>query len=76
MGVRILGAVSLVDRGGGGALGVPRFVSLLRVDAPTYDPAGCPACRRGIPLVAPGTRQAGREGAAVPLAAAPHGKTP
>lgn len=64
MGVSILGAVSLVDRGGGSALGVPKYVSLLRVDAPTYDAAGCPACRRGTPLVAPGTRQAGREGAA------------
>jgi orotate phosphoribosyltransferase len=35
-------------------LGVPVF-PLLRLDIPTYDPANCPMCARGIPIIKPGS---------------------
>lgn len=43
-------AAAIIDRSGGAAqFGVP-FVSLARLDAPAYEPADCPLCRRGVPL--------------------------
>jgi orotate phosphoribosyltransferase len=35
-------------------LGVPLY-PLLRLDIPTYDPATCPLCVQGIPIVKPGS---------------------
>jgi orotate phosphoribosyltransferase len=52
---------SIVDRralavGGGADLdGVP-FRSLLALDVPAFEPAACPRCAAGDPLVAPGSR--------------------
>ncbi len=34
--------------------GVPLF-SLIRLDIPSYDPASCPLCAGGLPIVKPGT---------------------
>jgi orotate phosphoribosyltransferase len=64
--LRAAGAVpvvcaSIVDRraraAGGGAEvdGVP-YRALLALDVPAFDPASCPRCAAGEPLVAPGSR--------------------
>ena len=37
------------------AFDVP-FVTLLRIDLPTYEPAACPLCAQGLPVVKPGSR--------------------
>ncbi|MGH7728123.1 MAG: orotate phosphoribosyltransferase [Vulcanimicrobiaceae bacterium] len=39
-------------------LGVPTF-ALLELPTVSYDPAECPACARGLPLVEPGSRYLG-----------------
>jgi orotate phosphoribosyltransferase len=61
-GGRVVGAASIVDRrpstGAGQANeldGVP-YVSLLRMDLPTYEPDKCPLCAQGLPVVKPGSR--------------------
>jgi len=58
-GGRIVAVASLVDRTSGRdpGFGVP-FFSLLKIDVPTYEPADCPLCREGLPLVKPGSRGA------------------
>ena len=54
-GVEVVGVGVLVDRSGGKVdFGVP-LVPLLALDIATYDPADCPLCRDGLPLVKPGT---------------------
>ncbi len=54
-GVEVVGVSVLVDRSGGTVdFGVP-LVPLLALDIATYDPADCPLCRDGVPLVKPGT---------------------
>src|SRR5262249_3312477 len=54
----VVGAGSLVDRSGGEVeLGVPRR-ALLTLYVPAYDPADCPLCRQGEPVVKPGSRAA------------------
>lgn len=51
----VVGVAVLVDRSGGRVdFGVPLFPTL-QTDIATYDPADCPLCRAGIPLVKPGT---------------------
>ena len=49
-------AVGIVtDRSGGSVdFGVPLY-SLIKLDLPTYDPAECPFCKQGIPIVKPGS---------------------
>ena len=55
-GARVLGAGSLIDRSGGrAAVGVPR-VALATLEVPSYDPADCPLCVSGVPIVKPGSR--------------------
>ena len=55
-GAQVVGAASIVDRGGRTVdLGVP-FVSLLEVDLPTYEPDRCPLCAQGLPVIKPGSR--------------------
>jgi orotate phosphoribosyltransferase len=55
-GAKVVAAAAIVDRSGDSAdLGVP-FHALLRIALPTYDPAACPLCARGIPVVKPGSR--------------------
>ena len=54
-GVETVAAAVLVDRSGGRIdLGLPLFATL-QVDIATFDPADCPLCRAGVPLVKPGT---------------------
>lgn len=53
--VEVVAVAVLVDRSGGRVdFGVP-LAPLLRTDIATYDPADCPLCRAGVPLVKPGT---------------------
>ena len=56
-GANVVGAASVINRGGTGvAVGVPLAV-LADVAWPTYEPNACPLCTRGEPLTAPGSRQ-------------------
>ena len=53
--VEIAGVAVLVDRSGGGTdLGVP-YVALATMTIESWDAAECPLCRRGEPIVRPGT---------------------
>jgi orotate phosphoribosyltransferase len=55
-GATVVGAASIVDRSGGHTeLGVP-YHALLPMAVPTYDPAACPLCAQGVPVVKPGSR--------------------
>lgn len=55
-GGQVVGAASIVDRSGGHIdLSVP-FQALLDIDLPTYEPAACPLCAKGLPVVKPGSR--------------------
>ena len=55
-GATVVGAASIVDRSGGNTdLGVP-YHALLPMAVPTYDPAACPLCADGVPVVKPGSR--------------------
>jgi orotate phosphoribosyltransferase len=57
-GARPVAAGSVVDRSGGRAdVGVPRL-ALVTLEVVTYDPADCPLCAQGIPVVKPGSRPA------------------
>jgi orotate phosphoribosyltransferase len=54
----VAGAAVLVDRSGGAAhLDVP-IEALWRLDIPTYTPADCPLCAKGVPATHPGTTPA------------------
>lgn len=53
--VETIGIGVLVDRSGGRVdLGSPLYATL-QADIATYDPADCPLCRQGLPLIKPGT---------------------
>jgi orotate phosphoribosyltransferase len=55
-GASVVGAASLIDRGGDAAkVPVPLF-SLVHLSVPTYDPDSCPLCAKGIAVVKPGSR--------------------
>jgi len=55
-GGKVVGAGSLIDRSGGTAdLGLPR-AALVTLKIQNYNPADCPLCRKGVPLVKPGSR--------------------
>jgi orotate phosphoribosyltransferase len=57
-GVTVAAAGSIIDRSGGRAdVGVPR-VALATLQVATHQPADCPLCRQGIPVVKPGSRPA------------------
>jgi orotate phosphoribosyltransferase len=57
MGTASLAAGSIIDRSGGHAeVGIPR-VALETMHPITYEPAHCPLCREGIPVVKPGSRK-------------------
>jgi orotate phosphoribosyltransferase len=52
----VVGAAAIVDRGTEpGRLDVP-FEPLVRYALPSYDPAACPLCAQGRPIVKPGSR--------------------
>jgi orotate phosphoribosyltransferase len=55
-GARVLAAGSIIDRSGGQAdVGVPR-AALQTLQVSAYDPAACPLCAQGVPVVKPGSR--------------------
>ncbi|MEZ5286595.1 MAG: orotate phosphoribosyltransferase [Vicinamibacterales bacterium] len=55
-GATVVGACAIVDRSGGNpGLDVP-FQALLPMTVPTYEPANCPLCASGVPVVKPGSR--------------------
>jgi len=55
-GADIIAASSIVDRSAGRAdVGVPR-TSLVSLDVPSFEPAACPLCESGQPVVKPGSR--------------------
>jgi orotate phosphoribosyltransferase len=58
-GAEVVGAASIIDRSGGQqrAIDVP-YYSLATLALPTYDPAQCPLCAQGLPVVKPGSRTA------------------
>ena len=57
-GGRVAGAAVLVDRSGGAAdVGVP-IEALWRLDIPSYAPAECPLCAKGVVATHPGTTPA------------------
>ncbi len=56
MGADVTGIGTIVDRSGGLAKFDVPFFSLIRLDLATYEPASCPLCARGIPLVKPGSK--------------------
>jgi orotate phosphoribosyltransferase len=52
----VVGTAALVDRSGGTIdFGVP-YKTLIAMSLPAYDPADCPLCKQGVPLVKPGSR--------------------
>ena len=55
-GAQVVGASSIIDRGSDPSrIGLPLF-SLVRLEVPTYEPASCPLCSRGLPVEKPGSR--------------------
>ncbi len=57
LGAEIAAVGCLIDRSGGKAdLGV-KTESLIRISAPTYEPAVCPLCKEGSKPVKPGSRK-------------------
>ena len=54
-GAKCLGVAALIDRSTA-PVGFPLRASL-RVEARTWDPADCPMCRAGEPIVSPGSRR-------------------
>lgn len=55
-GAHLVGIGTLVDRTKGIDFG-ERFISLLKIDIPTFKPADCPLCKEGLPLHKPGSRR-------------------
>jgi orotate phosphoribosyltransferase len=58
-GAEVVGIASIVNRSAGADFGVP-FAYLVRAEIANHDPAGCPLCKAGVPLVKPGSRNVGK----------------
>ncbi len=57
-GASVLAAASIIDRSGGRAdVGVPR-IALATLQVTAWEPAVCPLCAQGLPVVKPGSRPA------------------
>ena len=57
-GAVVVGVAAIADRRAeGGSFDVP-FEALARIVWPTYEPAACPLCAAGVPVVKPGSRPA------------------
>lgn len=55
-GAHVIGAAAIIDRGNNATrFHVPLF-ALVQLQVPTYEPADCPLCAKGIPVVKPGSR--------------------
>ena len=55
-GAKVVGAAAIIDRSGGQQTIDSPFHALATVALPTYDPASCPLCAAGLPVVKPGSR--------------------
>jgi orotate phosphoribosyltransferase len=56
LGANVVGAASLIDRGGDPRrVPVPLF-SLVQMSVPSYEGESCPLCAKGLPVVKPGSR--------------------
>ncbi|HEX6209402.1 MAG TPA: orotate phosphoribosyltransferase, partial [Methylomirabilota bacterium] len=56
-GAEVVGAAAIIDRSGGAAVAIDApFIALATLKIETYEPASCPLCARGMPLVKPGSR--------------------
>ncbi len=56
-GAEVAGLASMVNRSGDPNPFAPRpYAALLSVTFPTWDPADCPLCAEGVPIVKPGSR--------------------
>jgi orotate phosphoribosyltransferase len=55
-GGRVVGVAAIVDRSGGAARFDVPVQALAQVALPVYEPAACPLCARGLPVVKPGSR--------------------
>lgn len=51
-----VGVACIANRSGKDTVGELPLVSLVRLDIPTYEEAGCPQCAAGDPIVKPGSR--------------------
>lgn len=57
----VVGVCSMVNRSTGDNPFAPLpYKALLRVEVPNWEPAACPLCAAGVPLVKPGSRPAGQ----------------
>ena len=55
-GGNVVGAASVINRGGPDVDVSVRFESLAEVSWPTHDPSACPLCADGLPMTQPGSR--------------------
>jgi orotate phosphoribosyltransferase len=55
-GARVVGIASIVDRSDGTARFEVPYEALLDMPLPIYEPAQCPLCAKGLPVVKPGSR--------------------
>jgi len=55
LGGKAVAVASLANRSGKNPFSVP-FHFLYEFNPPNYDPAGCPLCRQGVPILKPGSR--------------------
>jgi len=56
-GGRVVGVGVLIDRSGGRIDFGVKMKSLLTLDIKSYQPEECPLCKKGIPVVKPGSRE-------------------
>jgi orotate phosphoribosyltransferase len=55
-GAQVVGAASIVDRGSDASRLALPLQSLVKMQVAAYDPAACPLCAQGLPVVKPGSR--------------------
>ena len=55
-GAKVIGVGSLIDRSCNVMDFGVEFKSLLKLDVKTYKPEKCPLCKKGIPVIKPGSR--------------------
>ena len=55
-GAKVVAVAVIVDRSGGEAKFDVPFFSALQLNLPTFDPAECPLCKKGLPIDRPGSK--------------------
>lgn len=56
-GAELIGVGSIIDRSAGAANFGAEFKSLLALNVKTYKPEECPLCKKGVPVIKPGSRK-------------------